>query len=197
MSKRQHSLLMFKCSYFRTYLAFWIVLGFSRHDLLGFPDFPKACETIKMRLPIPFFWGIVQRDHGRDATFSMKKPELGGSFSPNELMNFSPPEIPWKPFLTCEDDDEMVTHVASARSDAKSKKKKKAIDMCFLCQTVGDLFFFGFRVPPSSKLGFGGGGFKLGALFLVGFLSWMLQRSPFLSKNPTRSTRAMNDGDVG
>lgn len=56
----------------------------------------------------------------------------------------------------------MVTHVASARSDAKSKKKKKAIDrFCFVSNGRGD-FFLEFRVPPSSKLGFGGGGFKLG-----------------------------------
>lgn len=81
--------------------------------------------------------------------------------SPNELMNFSPPEIPWKPFLTCQDDDEMVTHVASARSDAKSKKKKKAIDI-FFCVKRWGIVFVEFRVPPSSKLGFGGGGFELG-----------------------------------
>ena len=55
----------------------------------------------------------------------------------------------------------MVTHVASARSDAKSKKKKKAIDI-FFCVKRWGIVFVEFRVPPSSKLGFGGGGFELG-----------------------------------
>ena len=124
-----------------------------------------------------------------------EKTRAGRKFQPKWTHELFTTEIPWKPFLTCQDDDEMVTHVASARSDAKSKKKKKAIDrFCFVSNGRGD-FFFGVQSASEFKAWLWGWGIQVGgALFLVGFLSWMLQRSPFLSKNPTR---AMNDGDVG
>ena len=87
--------------------------------------------------------------------------------SPNELMNFSPPEIPWKPFLTCQDDDEMVTHVASARSDAKSKKKKKAIDIFFV-SNGGGLFLSSSGCLRVQSLALGVGDSSWGCLvFLV------------------------------
>ena len=70
-----------------------------------------------------------------------EKTRAGRKFQPKWPHELFTTEIPWKPFLTCQDDDEMVTHVASARSDAKSKKKKKAIDrFCFVSNGRGIFF---------------------------------------------------------